>query len=100
WDVPNESWGVFIDGECWAIWTRRAALRMTQAQVHSRRGPHARPYTAEEVRFNCAKRRGQRPGTGGFGVEECGRTEPSAAAGQGRSIRFWEFVAHRCGPGC
>jgi hypothetical protein len=70
WDLPNGTWGVFIDGKCWAIWTHRAALRMRQARVHSRSGPHARPYTAEEIRFTCAKRRGQRPGTRGFVVEE------------------------------
>ncbi len=70
WDLPNNSWGVFIDGACWAIWTRRAALRMSQARTHSRSGPHARPYTGEEVRYTCARRRGQRPGTRGFVIEE------------------------------
>ena len=23
WDLPNGSWGVFIDGDCWAIWMPR-----------------------------------------------------------------------------
>jgi hypothetical protein len=70
WDLPNGSWGIFIDGECWAIYTHRAALRMRQQRIHSRSGAHARPYTAEEVRFTCARRRGQRRGTRGFVIEE------------------------------
>jgi hypothetical protein len=70
WDLPNGSWGVFIDGECWAVCTHRPAQRMNRHRILSRNGPHARPFTAEEIRFACAKRRGQRPGTRGFVLEE------------------------------
>ena len=70
WDLPNDSWGIFIDGECWAVCTRRAALRTHQTRIHSRSGSHARPYTTEEIRFICARRRGQRRGTRGFVIEE------------------------------
>src|SRR5437870_3229714 len=27
WDLPNGSWGVFIDGECWAVYVNRPARR-------------------------------------------------------------------------
>ena len=70
WDLPNGSWGVFLDGECWAIYAYRPALRMSPHRIHSRSGPHARPFTPEEIRFTCAQRRGQQPGTRGFVVEE------------------------------
>ncbi len=70
WDLPNNSWGIFIDGECWAIYTHRAALRMKAQRIYSRCGPYARPYTEDEIRFVCAKRRGQRKGTRGFIIEE------------------------------
>jgi len=70
WDLPNGSWGIFIDRECWAIYTYRAALRMRPDRIHSRRGPNARPYTDEEIRFTCAVRRGQQKGTRGFVIEE------------------------------
>lgn len=70
WDLPNESWGIFIDGQCWAIYTYRPALRMDQRRLYCRFGPHANPYTDEEIKFTCAKRRGQYPGTKGFVIEE------------------------------
>ncbi|CEF49247.1 unnamed protein product [uncultured bacterium] len=70
WDLPNGSWGIFIDGECWAIYTNRAALRMGQQRIHNRSGAYARPYTEQEIRFTCAKRRGQRKGVRGFVIEE------------------------------
>jgi len=70
WNLPNESWGIFIDGQCWAIYTYRPALRMDQRRFHSRSGPNAHPYTDEEIKFTCAKRRGQYPGTKGFVIEE------------------------------
>jgi hypothetical protein len=70
WDLPNGSWGVFIDGECWAIYAHRPRQRMGQHRIHSRSGQQARPFTAEDIRFVCAKRRGQRPGTRGFVIEE------------------------------
>jgi len=70
WELPNGAWGVFIDGECWAVCTHRPAQRINQRRILSRSGPHAQPFNAEEIRFACAKRRGQRPGTRGFVVEE------------------------------
>jgi len=70
WDLPNGSWGVFIDGQCWAVYTYRPALRMSQHRIHCRRGPRAKPYSADDIRFMCAKRRGQWPGTRGFVFEE------------------------------
>jgi hypothetical protein len=70
WDLPNESRGVFVAARCWSIYTFRPALRMHQRRVHSRSGGHAQPYTVEDIRFICAKRRGQRKGTKGFVVEE------------------------------
>jgi hypothetical protein len=70
WDLPNGSWGVFIDGECWVICAYRPAQRMNRHRILTRSGPFARPFTAEEIRFACAKRRGQRHGTRGFVVEE------------------------------
>src|SRR5436853_4017162 len=27
WDLPNASWGIFIDGECWVIYANRPARR-------------------------------------------------------------------------
>ena len=70
WDLPNGSWGVFIDDECWAVCAHRPAQRMNRHRLLSRSGPHPRPFTAEEIQFACAKRRGQKPGTRGFVVEE------------------------------
>jgi hypothetical protein len=70
WDMPNGAWGVFIDGECWALCAHRPAQRMNRTRIFSRSGPHAQPFTAEEIRFLCAKRRGQKPGTRGFIIEE------------------------------
>lgn len=70
WDLPNGSWGIFIDGNCWAICCRRPSLRMRQLRIHSRSGPCSRPFTADEIRFICAKKRGQRQVMKGFVVEE------------------------------
>jgi hypothetical protein len=70
WDMPNGSWGVFIDGECWSLCAHRPAQRMNRNRIFTRSGPHAQPFTVEEIRFMCAKRRGQKPGTRGFIIEE------------------------------
>jgi len=68
---PNgRVFGVFIDGECWAVYAYRPALRMKKHRILSRSGPHAQSFSSEEIRFACAKRRGQRPRTWGFVVEE------------------------------
>jgi hypothetical protein len=70
WDLPNGSWGGYVDGECWAVCTTRPALRMNPRRLHSRGGDRAIPYSEEEIQFMCAKRRGQRKGSKGFIVEE------------------------------
>jgi hypothetical protein len=70
WDLPNGSWGVFINGECWAVYANRPSLRIHAERIYSRRGAHAVPYSNDEIRFICAKRRGQRKGTKGYIIEE------------------------------
>ena len=70
WELPNESWGVFIDHECWAICSHRPVQRMAKVRVLSRSGFHSKPFTTEEIRFAYAKRRGQRAGTKGHIIEE------------------------------
>jgi hypothetical protein len=70
WDLPNGAWGVYVDGECWVVCVTRQALRMRPTRIHSRGGDHAIPYSEEEIKFMCAKRRGQKPGTKGFVIEE------------------------------
>jgi hypothetical protein len=70
WDLPNGSWGIFIDGDCWAIYTYRPTLRMRQHRIHSRSGSFGQPFSDEEIRFASAKSRGQQKGTHGFVVEE------------------------------
>lgn len=50
WDLPNGSWGVYIDGKCWAIYTYRPAARMHPERMLSHAGPHAPPFTEEEIR--------------------------------------------------
>jgi hypothetical protein len=70
WDLPNGSWGVFIDGKCWALCAYRPAQRINRRRILTRSGPHSVPFAEEDIRFACAKRRGQRPGTRGFVIEE------------------------------
>jgi hypothetical protein len=70
WDLPNGAWGIFIDGDCWAVCSYRSALRMHRQRMYSRAGPRAKPFSPEEIKFMCAKRRGQRPGSHGFVIEE------------------------------
>src|SRR5713101_7671335 len=33
WDLPIGSWGVFIDGECWAVCAHRPAQRMNRRRI-------------------------------------------------------------------
>ena len=70
WNLPNACWGIFIDGQCWALHVSRRPRAVCSSRIRSRRGPNAKPYSVDEIRFLCAKRRGQRKGTKGFIVEE------------------------------
>ena len=70
WDLPNGAWGVYVGDECWALYTDRPALRMSPRRIHSRHRPHQAPFSAEEIRFACAKQRFQRKGTRGGIIEE------------------------------
>ena len=69
WDLPNGCWGIFIDGQCWAAHVSPRPRARRSSPIRSRRWL-ARPFSKEEIRFLCARRRGQRKGTKGFIVEE------------------------------
>ena len=69
WDRPNGCWGIFIDDQCWALSVSPRPRAVCSSPIRSRL-VNAKPFTEEEIRFLCAKRRGQRKGTRGFVVEE------------------------------
>jgi hypothetical protein len=72
WDLPNDSWGAYVDGQCWAVYTYRAQLRMHKRRVKSRvkyvQG--VVPFTDEDIRFICATKRSQKKGTRGILVRD------------------------------
>ena len=69
WDLPNDSWGVFLDGQCWAIYANRPASRSSPRRFLDRTAPHQQPFTNDEIVFACAKRRYQKQGTHGGVLE-------------------------------